>query len=129
MNQLRRVKLSCSFLVWTQLAVEGTIKVYSDQFVQVEPWSQSFDTITSNSDFLVYHLSALDMGAFFATIIASVFFVFSIRLLFRSHVEIFWRLAVFGFTKISYDSPVYAASVAEHSTVQQILLKPFYILC
>ena len=99
MNQLRRVKLSCSFLVWIQLAVEGTIKVYSDQFVQVEPWSQRFDTITSNSDFLVYHLSALDMGAFFATIIAFVFFVFSIRLLFRSHVEIFWRLAVFGFTQ------------------------------
>ena len=37
-------------------------------------------------------MSALDMEAFFATIIASVFFVFSIRLLFRNHVEIFWRL-------------------------------------
>ena len=54
MNQ-RRVELPWSFLVWTQLAVEGTIKVYNDQFVQVEPWSQSFHPITSNSDFLVYH--------------------------------------------------------------------------
>ena len=81
--------------------MEGTIKVYSDQFVQVEPWSQSFDTITSNSDFLVYHLSALDMGAFFTTIIASSFFVFSIRLLLRSHVEIFWRLEFILRTAVS----------------------------
>ena len=41
---------------------------------------------------IIRSMSTLDMGALFSTIIASVFFVFSIRVLFSSYVEIFWRL-------------------------------------
>ena len=56
---------------------------------------------TTLSSLLFRSMSALDMGAFFATIIASSFFVFSIRLLLRSHVEIFWRLEFILRTAVS----------------------------
>ena len=42
----RQVELLWSFLAWTRLAVVGTIQVYHDRFVQVEPSSQSPDPIT-----------------------------------------------------------------------------------
>ena len=57
--------------------------------------------VNSHSLLFFRSLSALDMGAFFATMIDSVFFVFNIRLLFCSHVEIFWRLEYILRTVIS----------------------------